>query len=46
MQKKMLLAKNQANNKNLQFLPNQIDIKAVISTPEMVILTKFNNNLI
>ena len=41
---KRLLAKNLANNKNPQFLPNQVDIQAILPTHELVILTKFNNN--
>ena len=44
--KKKLLAKNQANNENLQFLPNQADIQAILPTHELVILTEFHNNWI
>ena len=41
---KSLLAQKQANNKNPQFLPNQADIQAILSTHELVIFTKFHNN--
>ena len=33
-----------ANNKNPQFLPNQADIKAILSTHELVIFTKFHKD--
>ena len=42
--KKWLLAKKVANNKNLQFIPNQADIQAILPTHELVIFTKFHNN--
>ena len=35
-----------ANNKNLQFLPNQADIMAILPTHELVIFTKFHDNWI
>ena len=44
--KKWLLAKKVANNKNLQFIPNQADIQAILPTHELVILTKFHKNWI
>ena len=34
----------QANNKNLQFLPNRADILAILSTHELIIFTKFRND--
>ena len=34
----------QANNKNLQFLPNQADILAILPTHELIIFTKFQND--
>ena len=39
--KKKLLAKKLANNKNLQFLSNQAEIKAILPTHKLVILTSF-----
>ena len=33
-------------NKNLQFLPNQANIQAILPTHELVIWTKFHNNWI
>jgi len=44
MQKNISLAQKLANNKNPQFLPNQADIKAILSTHVLVICTKFHED--
>ena len=43
---KRLLAEKLANNKNIQFLPKQANIQAILSSHEWDFLTKFHNNWI
>ena len=44
--KKNVSGQKMANNTNIQFLPNQADIQAILPTHELDVLTKFHNNMI